>query len=139
MKVLLLFLVRFLSPEGLPKGRVPLIISWEAGPEPEGSLPAKEIALVLGPPLLFCASCQQAVGPTMVHPPSCQENVFSEGQSRLAERWSVRRVMSSSCSQPSPTKEWSSSRSNSPKDRSSPCSATSARSLGKPNISPLGS
>ena len=30
---------------------------------------------------------------------------FSEGQLRPAERFSVRRVMSSSCSQPSPTKE----------------------------------
>src|SRR5829696_3170374 len=46
--------------------------------------------------------------------------------------------MSSSCSQPSPTKVYSSSKRKFPNDRSSPCSATRARSLGKPNISPLG-
>ena len=46
--------------------------------------------------------------------------------------------MSSSCSQPSPTKENSSSKRKSPNDRSSPCWATSFRSLGKPNVSPLG-
>src|SRR5918997_2413972 len=64
---------------------------------------------------------------------------FSEVQLRDEERRSVRRVISSSCSQPSPTKEESSSMRKSPRDRSSPCSAMSARSRGKPNISPLGS
>src|SRR5687767_9025777 len=54
----------------------------------------------------------------------------------VAERSSVRRVMSSSCSQPSPTKEYSSSKRKSPSDLCSPCWATSARSRGKPNISP---
>src|SRR5215207_7866191 len=65
--------------------------------------------------------------------------VFSEVQLSDGDRRSVRRVMSSSCSQLSPTKEYSSSRSESPRDCFSPCSAMSARSLGKPNISPLGS
>ncbi len=37
--------------------------------------------------------------------------------------------MSSSCSHSSPVKEYSSSKRNSPRDRSSPCSAMSARSL----------
>src|SRR5215213_61420 len=56
----------------------------------------------------------------------------------VAERSSVRRVMSSSCSQPSSTKEYSSSIRNSPSDLSPPYSATRARSRGKPNISPSG-
>jgi hypothetical protein len=47
--------------------------------------------------------------------------------------------MSSSCSQPSPTKEKRSSKRNSPSDPSSACSKMSALSLGKPNISPSGS
>jgi hypothetical protein len=37
--------------------------------------------------------------------PEWMQGVFSEVQLRDAERLSVRRVMSSSCSQPSPTKE----------------------------------
>jgi len=37
--------------------------------------------------------------------PDCVEEEFSEVQLRDAERRSVRSVMSSSCSQPSPTKE----------------------------------
>ena len=45
--------------------------------------------------------------------------------------------MSSTCSHSSPTKEWSSFRSKSKSISSSPCSATSPRSLGKPNISRL--
>src|SRR5687767_14485026 len=57
----------------------------------------------------------------------------------VAERCSVRRVMSSSCSQPSPTKEYSSSMREFPSEGFSPSSAMSALSLGKPNISPLGS
>src|SRR5919107_1412533 len=60
---------------------------------------------------------------------SCLVEVFSEGHPRDEERRSVRRVMSSSCSQPSPTKEYSSSRRKSPSDPASPCSATSALSL----------
>src|SRR5215210_8500556 len=46
---------------------------------------------------------------------------FSEVQLRDAERRSVRRVISSSCSQPSPTKEYSSSKRKFPTERSSPC------------------
>jgi hypothetical protein len=37
--------------------------------------------------------------------PKCLEVAFSEVQLRVAERSSVKRVMSSSCSQPSPVKE----------------------------------
>ena len=39
------------------------------------------------------------------HSPECVEGEFPEVQLGDAERFSVRRVMSSSCSQPSPTKE----------------------------------
>ena len=52
-----------------------------------------------------------------------------------AERWSVIRVMSSSCSQLGPVKEDSSSIRNSTSDLSSPWSARSSRRRGKPNIS----
>src|SRR4029453_12407353 len=52
-----------------------------------------------------------------------------------AERWSVTRVMSSSCSQLCPVKEDSSSIRKFTSDLSSPWSARSARRRGKPNIS----
>src|SRR5215212_6561835 len=65
--------------------------------------------------------------------------VFSAVQLKDEERRNVRRVISSSCSQLSPTKEYSSSKRRFPSVRSSPCWATSARSRGKPNILPLGS
>jgi hypothetical protein len=42
---------------------------------------------------------------TAYSPRLVEEAVFSEVQLRVAERRSVNRVMSSSCSQPSPTKE----------------------------------
>jgi hypothetical protein len=64
---------------------------------------------------------------------------FSEVQLGDTERLSVRRVMSSSCSQPSPVKEDSSPIRKSTSILSWPCSATSLLSLGKPNISPSGS
>ena len=53
----------------------------------------------------------------------------------VADRWSVIRVMSSSCSQLCPVKEDSSSIRKPTSDLSSPWSARSARRRGKPNIS----
>src|SRR5215216_6434891 len=82
------------------------------------------VAFLWGPPLLF-----------LPYSPECVEGTFSEVQLRGAERRSVTKVMSSSCSQPSPTKEYSSSIRKSTSHLSSSCSATSLRSLGKPNIS----
>src|SRR5215211_329140 len=67
--------------------------------------------------------------------PECVEGEFSEVQLQLAERRSVTKVMSSSCSQPSPVKERSSSIRKPTSDPSSAeCSATSLLSRGKPNI-----
>jgi hypothetical protein len=60
---------------------------------------------------------------------------FSEVHLWVADRWSVIRVMSSSCSQLCPVKEDSSSIRKSTSDLSSPWSARSARRRGKPNIS----
>ena len=48
---------------------MPLIISWEADPEPEGSLPAREMVLVLG-------SATTTI--LRVMPTSCHDDAFSE-------------------------------------------------------------
>src|SRR5215204_2616402 len=72
--------------------------------------------------------------------PECVEGVFSDVQLRDAERFSVKSVMSSSCSQPSPVKRSSSSiRKSTSALSSTPSSETSALSLGKLNIWPSGS
>src|SRR5918998_3165651 len=88
------------------------------------------------PPGLYSPNFRQGGFPETYFPVSLE---FPNAQRLAAERRSVRRVMSSSCSHPSPVKECSSSKRKSPRDRCLPCSATSAPSLGKPNISPLAS
>src|ERR687889_229930 len=73
-------------------------------------------------------------------PYSLEVEGFSDVQRLAAERRSVTKVRSSSCSQPSPTKELSSFVRKSTCDPSSAArSATSLLSRGTPNISPLGS
>src|SRR5215203_6522768 len=87
------------------------------------------------------AQARSSTSPASLPPYSSKlidEGVFSEVQLRDADRLSVRRVMSSSCSQPSPTKELSSSMRKPSSRPSSSCSEMSALSLGKPNISPWG-
>src|SRR3712207_3708428 len=95
-------------------------------------------------------TCPHHVGPREYRPfppsstgrylPYSLEEGFSDVQRLAGERRSVTKVMSSSCSQPSPTKELSSSIRESTSDPSSAArSATSLLSRGTPNISPLGS
>ena len=64
--------------------------------------------------------------PNHPYSPKCLEEKLSEIHLLAAERRSVRRVVMSSCSHPSPVKERSSSSSESTSERFSPCSAMSA-------------
>src|SRR5215208_5617603 len=55
--------------------------------------------------LLHAIVTREALVTLSAYSPKCVEGEFCEVQLRDAERRRVRRVMSSSCSQPSPTKE----------------------------------
>ena len=88
-------------------------------------------------PRLVCSSLLHLRSSWKVNSPRAgyRFTEFFEVHLWAAERWSVIRVMSSSCSQLRPVKEDSSSIRNSTSDLSSPWSARSARRRGKPNIS----